>query len=124
MEPDYYKMATDLIDTGIGEEGRLQFILECINKNKPLYKTDKIFLESCNNKLEAKIKLLQKNPVSSAKTVVKVPKPKTNSSRTLLSDEHLDKHLDELDNNKSKSMTKPAVEKKSFFKRIFSSRKK
>ena len=39
-------MATDLLNSGMGDEGRLKFILSCIEKNKPLYKTDIRFLES------------------------------------------------------------------------------
>lgn len=73
-------MATDLIDAGVGDSGRLAFILECIDKNKPLYRTDMIFLESMTNQLDHKIKTLKGNE--------NVAKEK--SSRTLISDEHLD----------------------------------
>lgn len=84
---DYRTMTTDLIDSGIGEEGRLQFILECIDKNKPLYKTDIKFLESLTKQLDLKIKKLDNNP-----KIKPINHPKT----TLLSDEFLDKHLDKI----------------------------
>ncbi|MCJ8306565.1 MAG: hypothetical protein MJK05_05945 [Nitrosopumilus sp.] len=79
-------MATDLIDAGIGDEGRLEFILQCLDKNKPLYKTDMIFLESLSNQLDSKLEQLQK-PKNTAEI-----KPEITPSHTLLSDEHLDKH--------------------------------
>jgi len=108
-------MVTDLIDSGIGEEGRLQFILQCIDKNKSLYKTDIKFLESLTEQLDLKIKKLdttQKNNTS------KHPK-------TLLSDEFLDRHLDKIESKKknvktSQHSTIPTRKKKSIFRRIFS----
>ena len=92
---DYYSMATDLIDSGIGEEGRLEFILECIDKNKPLYKTDIRFLESLTKQLDLKIKRLdvdKKDKNIDKKAQDCAHTPKTN----LLSDEFLDKHLTKL----------------------------
>jgi hypothetical protein len=72
-----------------------------------------IFLESMSNQLESKIQKLQK-------TTSSVMKSKERSSLTLLLDEHLDKHLDELNNKNSKSMRKPTItRKKSFFEYIF-----
>jgi hypothetical protein len=72
-----------------------------------------IFLESMSNQLESKIQKLQK-------TTPTVIKSKERSSLTLLSDEHLDRHLDELNNKNSKSMRKPTItRKKSFFECIF-----
>ena len=123
MKPDYarkyYAMATDLIDAGMGDAGRLEFILQCLDKNKPLYKTDMIFLESLSNQLESKLERLQK-PKPTTET-----KPEINlSSRTLLSDEHLDRHLDKLDSKKSKKTQKPAtITNKSFFRKFFSRKK-
>ena len=117
MESDYYTMATELIDAGIGDAGRLRFILECIDKNKPLYKTDMIFLESLSNQLDSKLAQLQK-PEHATET-----EAKGDSSRTLLSDKHLDEHLDEMDYKRSKNTSKRiAAEKKSFFKRLFGRR--
>ena len=157
MEPDYYAMATDLLNSGMGDSGRLKFILECIAKDKPLYKTDIIFLESMNSKLEAKIQKLQtsaatpkvvkqkkveevpkvvkqKKAVKDAPKVVKqkkteeapnVVKQKSGKTKTLISDEHLDQHLDQLSNknNTRKTRAPSTIEKKkkkSFFARLFS----
>ncbi len=116
METDYYTMATDLIDAGIGDTGRLRFILECIDKKKPLYKTDMIFLESLSSQLDSKLAQLQKPE--------RVTETKDDSSWTLLSDQHLDEHLDELDYRKTKKISDTTVEKKSFLKRLFSRRTK
>ena len=158
MEPDYYAMATDLLNSGMGDSGRLKFILECIAKDKPLYKTDIIFLESMNSKLEAKIQKLQtsaatpkvvrQKKVEEAPKVVKqkkaekdapkvvkqkkteeapnVVKQKSGKTKTLISDEHLDQHLDQLSNknNTRKTRAPSTIEKKkkkkSFFARLFS----
>ena len=54
-------MATDLLNAGMGDEGRLKFILSCIEKNKPLYKTDIRFLESMTDRLEWRIERLKGN---------------------------------------------------------------
>ncbi len=158
MEPDYHAMATDLLNSGMGDNGRLKFILECIAKDKPLYKTDIIFLESMNNKLEAKIQKLQTSAVApkvarqkkvkevpkvarqkkvvkdvpkavkqkKAEEVPNVVKQKSGKTKTLISDEHLDQHLDQLSgrNNARKTQASSAIEKKkkkkSFFARLFS----
>jgi len=117
--PDHYTMVTDLIDSGIGEEGRLQFILQCIDKNKPLYKTDIKFLESLTEQLDLKIKKLEGNNVKKAQDCAH------NTSKTmLLSDEFLDKHLDKIESKKSAKIaqhsTIPIKKKKSIFRRIFS----
>ena len=92
----------------------MQFILQCIDKNKPLYKTDIKFLESLTKQLDLKIKKLD---TSQKNHTTKHPK-------TLLSDEFLDKHLDKIELEKSskiQSHTMPTREKrKSFLRRIFS----
>lgn len=105
-------MTTDLIDSGIGEEGRLQFILQCIDKNKPLYKTDIKFLESLTEQLDLKIKQLNTHQ-------------KTNHPKTLLSDEFLDEHLDKIESkNSTKKQSHSGIptkkKKKLFLRRIFS----
>jgi len=110
MNPDYHGMAMDLLHSGMGDEGRLRFILECIATNKPLYKTDMIFLESMNNQLESKIQRLQGN-------VSRSEKPKENS-HTLISDERLDRHIEQISDLK-KTKT-DIITKKSFLARLFS----
>ncbi len=71
-------MATDLINAGMGDKGRLEFILECIQKNKPLYTTDERYLIQKYDTFEAKLEMLS-------------GKKKT---KTLLSDDMLDEVVD------------------------------
>ncbi len=103
-------MATDLLNSGIGDEGRLKFILSCIEKNKPLYKTDIRFLESMTDQLEWRIERLKGN------TDVK---QKEKDSRTLISDTELDELIDGK-NSKSTEMYTPVGKKSSFLARLFS----
>ena len=79
-------MATDLLNTGMWDRDRLRFILECIEKNKSIYKTDRIYLESMTEQLENKINKLQGS-------TVRITKPKENISRALISDKILDELL-------------------------------
>ena len=103
-------MATDLLNTGMGDEGRLKFILSCIEKNKPLYKTDIRFLESMTDQLEQRIQRLQGNTDA---------KQKENDSRTLISNKELDEIIDGK-NAKSTEMYTPVRNKSSFLARLFS----
>ncbi|KAF6249296.1 hypothetical protein HX860_06140 [Marine Group I thaumarchaeote] len=103
-------MATDLLNTGMGDEGRLKFILSCIEKNKPLYKTDIRFLESMTDQLEQRIQRLQGNTDA---------KQKENDSRTLISNKELDEIIDGK-NAKSTEMYTPVRKKSSFLARLFS----
>ncbi len=112
MESDYKKMATDLLDTGMWDQGRLRFIIECIENNKPIYKTDKAYLESINEQLEDKMHKLQKS-------TIKTTEPKKNHLKTLISNEDLDQIID---NQRSKTVKIPTHvrKKKSFLSRLFS----
>ena len=65
----------------------MRFILECIEKNKLIYKTDGIYLESLTKQLEHKINKLQGS-------TVRITKPKENISRALISDKTLDEIID------------------------------
>ena len=115
MNPDYHSMAMELLNSGIGDEGRLKFILECISNNKPLYNTDIRFLENNTNQLESKIQKLQENASKKIKHEEKQP-------RTLISDEYLDKHIEKIidrSNSKKVKVDMP-IRKKSFLKRLFS----
>ena len=100
-------MATDLINAGIGDQGRLEFIIECIQKDKPLYNTDSKYLKEKYLQFEAKIEALS-------------GKKKT---KTLVSDEKLNNIIDdilskpELQENNLKDIT---PQRKSAFKRLFS----
>lgn len=102
----------DLLNTGMWDQGRLRFILECIEINKPIYKTDKAYLESINKQLEDKIQKLQGN-------VVKTTESKKNDLRTLLSDEDLDKIIDK-QKLKTVKVNTPKRKNKSFIARLFS----
>ena len=103
-------MATDLLNTGMGDECRLKFILSCIDKNKPLYKTDIRFLESMTDQLEQKIERLKGNTDA---------KQEENDSRTLISNKELDEIIDGK-NAKSTEMYTPVRKKSSFLARLFS----
>ncbi len=103
-------MATDLLNTGMWDQGRLRFILECIEQNKPIYKTDRIYLESMTKQLEDKLHKLKGS-------TVKIIKPKENTSRTLISDKTLDEIIDK---KYSKIVNNPIRKKKSFLTRLFS----
>lgn len=111
LKLDYKMMATDLLNCGMGDEGRLRFILDCIEKNKPLYKTDVIFLESMTEQLEHRIRRLQGTPA-------KTTKPKENPPRTLISDQVLDEIIGK-QNAKTAKISEP-VKKKSFLAKLFS----
>jgi len=103
-------MATDLLNTGMGDEGRLKFILSCIEKNKPLYKTDIRFLESMTDQLEQKIDRLEGNTGA---------KQKEEHSRTLILNKELDEIIDGK-NAESTEMYTPVRKKSSFLTRLFS----
>ncbi len=103
-------MATDLLNAGMGDEGRLKFILSCIDENKPLYKTDIRFLESMTDQLEWRIKRLKGNTDT---------KQKEKHPRTLISNKELDEILDR-SNAKSTERYMPVRKKSSFLARLFS----
>ena len=103
-------MATDLLNAGMGDEGRLKFILSCIEKNKSLYKTDIRFLESMTDQLEQRIERLKGNTDA---------KQKENHSRTLISNKELDEIIDRKDAGSTEMYT-PVRKKSSFLARLFS----
>lgn len=103
-------MATDLLNAGIGDEGRLKFILSCIEKNKPLYKTDIRFLESMTDHLEWRIERLKGNTDA---------KQKEKDSRMLISNKELDEIIDRKDAESTERHT-PVRKKSSFLAKLFS----
>ncbi len=105
-------MATDLLNTGMWDQGRLKFILECVEQGKPIYKTDKIYLETMTEQLEDKINKLQGS-------TVRITKPKENIPRALISDKILDKIIDKQNSKTVESFTY-VRKKKSFLARLFS----
>ncbi len=102
-------MATDLLNAGMGDEGRLKFILSCIEKNKPLYKTDIRFLESMTDRLEWRIERLTGNTDA---------KQEEKQSRTLISNKELDEIIDR--KNVESTMYTPVRKNSSFLARLFS----
>ena len=96
-------------------EGRLQFILECIDKDRPPYKTDIKFLETSTKQLDQKIKMLQNNThvISTSSKQKKHPK-------TLLSDEYLDEIIARKNTKITKIDKLPTRKKKSFLRLLFS----
>jgi len=105
-------MATDLLNTGMWDQGRLKFILECVEQNKPIYKTDMMYLESMTKQLEDKIHKLKGS-------TVKITKPKENISRTLISDQTLDEIIDKKNSKTIQNHTHVRKEK-SFLTKLFS----
>jgi hypothetical protein len=112
LESDYKKMAMDLLNTGMWDQGRLRFILECIEKNKPIYKTDKAYLESIHEQLEDKIQKLQGS-------AVRRTEPKKDHTRTLISDKDLNNIIDK-QKLKTVKTNAPKRKNKSFLARLFS----
>lgn len=112
MELDYKNMATDLLNTGMWDQGRLRFILECIENNKPIYRTDKAYLVSINKQLEDKMQKLQGS-------VTVTTESKKNDLKTLLSDEDLDNIIDKQKFKPVKEIA-PKRKNKSFITRLFS----
>ena len=94
------------------DQGRLRFILECIENNKPIYKTDKVYLESINKQLEDKMQKLQGS-------IVKTTESKKNNLKTLLSDEDLDNIIDK-QKLKPVKVNTPKRKNKSFITKLFS----
>ena len=88
------------------DQDRLRFILECMEKNIPIYKTDRIYLEFITEQLEDKINKLQGN-------IVRITKPKENVSRVLISDKILDEIIDKQNSKTVESST--YVRKKNHF---------
>jgi len=105
-------MAIDLLNTGMWDQGRLRFIIECIENNKPIYKSDKTYLESINEQLEDKIQKLQRS-------TVKTTEPKKNDPMVLISDEDLDEIIDK-QRSKTVKISTPVRKKKSILARLFS----
>jgi len=112
LELDYKNMATDLLNTGLWDQGRLRFILECIENNKPIYRTDKAYLVSINKQLEDKMQKLQGS-------VTVTTESKKNDLKTLLSDEDLNNIIDKQKFKPVKEIA-PKRKNKSFITRLFS----
>jgi len=84
MDSNNIQKAQDLIDSGRGDVGRNEFILNSLQNGKKLYNTDVKYLNIQTQKLDAKIALLQHNK----------QKPDRKSA---LTDEEIDKILEQQD---------------------------
>ncbi len=101
-------MVTDLLNAGMGDVGRLQFILECIKNKKPLYNTDEKYLRLKYMEFETKLEILYGGK----------------KSKTLVSDNDLNGIIDGMVDraiSKEKQTEKYTIipKKKSFLKRFF-----
>lgn len=94
MKLEYHAMATDLINAGMGDRGRLEFILECLQKDKPLYNTDSKYLREKYDTFEAKLEILS-------------GKKKT---KTLVSDSVLDEIVDQAISKENSSKILPTFQ--------------
>lgn len=105
---NYDTMATDLLNAGMGDVGRLQFILECIKNKKPLYNTDEKYLRLKYMEFETKLEIL-----SGGK-----------KSKTLVSENDLNGIIDSIVDkaiSKERQTEKYIIpsKKESFLKRLF-----
>ncbi len=110
MEPDYHTMTTDLLNSGMGDSGRLRFILECIAKNKPLYRTDRIFLESLSKTLELKIQKLENKTQKTSKQKKITKTSRKNTTTTAKKESKTEKVATTTTTAKKESKTKKVAE--------------
>ncbi len=94
MDSDKIRQVQDLIDSGRGDTGRNEFILNSLLNGKKLYNTDVKYLETQTKKLNEKIISLQ----SSKK------KPRRESA---LTDDEIDKILEKQDRKDAKKREIP-----------------
>ena len=105
---DYNTMATDLLNAGMGDVGRLQFIIQCIQNKKPLYNTDEKYLRGKYQEFEDRLEILSGG--------------KKKKSKTILSENDLDKIVDKALSRKKQIediIVPQNQEKSSIFKRLF-----
>lgn len=92
----------------MGDVGRLEFILECLTKQKPLYNTDEKYLTQKYQEFETKLEILSEG--------------KKKKSKLTVTENHLDEIVDEA-LAKEKSIQNTIIlsisKEKSFFKRLF-----
>ncbi len=103
-------MATDLLNAGMGDVGRLQFIQECLQKKKSLYNTDEKYLTRKYQEFEDKLKILSGS---------KKKKPNITVTENQL-DKIVDEALAKEKTGKKVMIPSSKLEEKSFLKRIFS----
>lgn len=111
-------MATDLLNAGMGDKGRLQFIMECLANQKQLYNTDEKYLIQKYQELETKIKILSGDKKKKSETLV------SENDLNKIINNTISKENQTLYENKEKSSLKSdlqshsGITKKNFFKGI------
>jgi len=81
----YTKQVKDLLNSGIGDLGRNEFILDSLKNGKKLYNTDIKYLQTMTQKLDEKI--------ASLYSQTKLSKTRI-SNETIISDKEIDKILE------------------------------
>jgi len=116
LNSNHHTMVTDLINSGMGDRNRLEFILECIQKGKPLYNTDEKYLRQKYQKLETKIDKLSGGKMKKSKTT-----PYENDLDKIV-DEALsrEKQIKTIPQIQEKLLLKESFMKKSLLSRLFS----
>ena len=99
--------AQELIDSGLGDTGRLEHIMDYIIKDKPLFNSDLKYLENMHEFLLDKIQKLEHESKSLKPNSVTLSEPRPTSNRKpLLADEDLDRILDEQERRKQKNLVR------------------
>ena len=97
--------AQELIDSGLGDTGRLEHIMDYIIKEKTLFKSDLKYLENMHEFLLDKIQKLEHESKSLKPNPLTLSEPRSSSNRKpLLADEDLDRILDEQEKRNQKNL--------------------
>lgn len=83
------KQVKDLLNSGVGDLGRNEFILDSLKNGKKLYNTDIKYLQTMTQKLDDKISSLQ--------TQTKSSKTRISNETTIISDKEIDEILEKQD---------------------------
>ena len=112
----YISQAEDLLNSGTGDQGRNEFILNSLNNGKKLYNTDMQYLQRMTQKLDDKIASLQSKP--------KISKTTISQEMSTITDKEIDEILEKQEQSaKKKNMPSKITTKislKSKFKKMFS----
>jgi hypothetical protein len=114
MEYERIERVKELIESGICEPSRLQHILDMLEKNRPLYNSDEVYLDKMSKKLEEKIQHLQKENMRLGHTIHKKQSSIntddvsgiTTERRTLVDDADIDKIIESGPQKHSKKKTR------------------
>ena len=107
LTQDIIKQVRNIIDSGICEPARLHHILSMLEKGRPLYNSDRIYLNKMSKKLEEKMTLLKHENKELKRFIMKQEcgletknnlelnkSPDELKSNTLIDDQIIDKLLD------------------------------